>query len=173
LIELINFSVNQIATIIDITVRIAAATPIFFDLSSFCFTYFHTYQSPKGGKNKLTEYTVICLDNDTEGGLSLCGFPQLGHAKASSDISCPHSLHFISAIYFILSKNRPFGYAQDLDLFSDILNSILPTGRRLPRIPRKILRGCARVISPWLTSRRLGTCFSINCLYSINRLLTR
>ncbi len=75
--------------------------PIFFDLPSFCFKYFHTYQSPNGGKNKLTEYTVICLDNHTEEGLSLCGFPQLGHGKASSDISCPHSLHFISAIYFI------------------------------------------------------------------------
>lgn len=81
--------------------------PICFDLSSFCFKYFHTYQRPNGGKNKLTKYTVICLDNDTERVLSLCGFPQLGHAKASSDISCPHSLHFISAIfYLILPKNR-------------------------------------------------------------------
>ncbi|MFH1366431.1 MAG: hypothetical protein ABIH38_00385 [Patescibacteria group bacterium] len=72
--------------IIDIMVRIAAAIPIFFDLPSFCFKYFHTYQSPNGGKNKLTENMVICFDNDIEGGLSFCGFPQLGHAKASSDI---------------------------------------------------------------------------------------
>ena len=106
MIEFTSLLVNQIVKIIDIIVRIKAAIPIFFDLLSFCFKYFHTYQNPKGGKNKLMEYTVICLDNDTERGLSLCGFPQLGHAKASSDISCPHSLHFISAIYFfILSKN--------------------------------------------------------------------
>jgi len=59
-------------------VRITATMPIFFDLSSGCFKYFHAYQNPNGGKNKLTEYTIICLDNDTTGSLSLSGLPQLG-----------------------------------------------------------------------------------------------
>ncbi|OGZ22793.1 MAG: hypothetical protein A3A08_01290 [Candidatus Nealsonbacteria bacterium RIFCSPLOWO2_01_FULL_41_9] len=106
LIEFITPSVSQIVTIADAIVRIKAATPIFLDLLSFCFKYFRAYQSPNGGKNKLTEYTIICLDNDTKGGLFLCGFPQLGQARASSDISRPHSLHFISAIYFIPSYQK-------------------------------------------------------------------
>ena len=103
LIELISPLVTHIVAIMDIMVRIRAVMPIFFDFPSFCFKYFHACQSPNGGKNKLMKYIVICLDNDTEGCLSLCGFPQLGHAKASLDISCPHSLHFVNAIFLLYS----------------------------------------------------------------------
>lgn len=77
LIELISPPVNQIVTSIDITVRIAATIPIVFDSGSALFKYFHVYQNPNGGKNKLTEYTIIFFNNVVASGLSFSCFPQL------------------------------------------------------------------------------------------------
>jgi hypothetical protein len=74
--ELINNLANQMAAIIDITVRIAAIIPIFLDRASFCFKYFHAYQNPNGGRSKLTEYTVISFDDDAAETFPFCGFPQ-------------------------------------------------------------------------------------------------
>ena len=76
-----NSSVNQIVTRIDSTVRITAITPILFDASSVCFRYFHAYQNPNGGKNRLTEYITICLYSVTDNGFSFNCLPQLEQKK--------------------------------------------------------------------------------------------
>ncbi len=55
-----------------------AAIPTLCDLLSGCFRYFHAYQNPKGGRNKLTEYTTICRESVSAGGLSFKGLPQWG-----------------------------------------------------------------------------------------------
>lgn len=77
-------------------VKISAATPIFFDLPSGCFKYLQAYQNPNSGKNKLTEYTAICLDNDTTGSLSLSCLPQLGQKREAAETAEWHEAQVVS-----------------------------------------------------------------------------
>ncbi len=111
MIKFINPLVNQIVTITDMMVKIIAAMPIFFDLSSGCFKYFQAYQNPNGGKNKLTKYTAICLDNDTAESFSLSGLPQLGQKYEVAETVEWHEGQVVSdetsIDVFIISKNRP------------------------------------------------------------------
>lgn len=51
--------------------------PTLFEAMSDCFKYFHPYQSPKGGKNILTEYAIICFGKDTAINFSCNDLPQL------------------------------------------------------------------------------------------------
>ena len=88
--------------------------PIFLDSWSALFKYFHAYQNPNGGKNKLIRYTTICLDNVVAGGLSLNGLPQLEQKYAIAGIADPHDGQVVSGcvsinILLILPKNRLLG----------------------------------------------------------------
>jgi hypothetical protein len=88
--------VSQIVTNIDMIVKTTATMPIFLDSWSTIFKYFHAYQNPNGGKNKLTKYTMTCLDNVTAGGLSLNCLPQLEQKYATAKVADLHEGQIIS-----------------------------------------------------------------------------
>ncbi len=123
--KFINPLVNQIVAIAEMMVKITATAPIFFDLPSGYLKYFQAYQSPNGGKNKLTEYTVICFDNETAGSLSLSGLPQLGQKDEVSETVEWHEGQVVfdktSISVFIIPKNRPSDdFFYQLRLWDDV-----------------------------------------------------
>jgi hypothetical protein len=106
--EFITFSVIQIEKKTETTVSIIANIPIFLKLESACLRYFHAYQSPKGGKNKLTEYTVICLAIVAAGDFSRNCLPQLEQKNdpaGTLDLQLEQIIsEGFSIIFFILTK---------------------------------------------------------------------
>ena len=82
-------------------VKIIAITPIFIDLYSPALKYFHAYHNPKGGKNTLTAYMIICLNSVVSGGLSFNCFPQLGQKYAAAGIPDLHEGQIVSVLLSI------------------------------------------------------------------------